>query len=150
MDAGLNGYQGTTPAIGLVDPKFPHNVGAAVRAASCYGIGQVWFSGDRVRLDASKKYRCDGMPSRSSNSSTRTMRCTCSARRTGHSTGRSSPAATASSSSRPGTALTSRPPFTRSFKRVRAGLEVPNVTADVGDFDEPDHLADAVGVTWGR
>lgn len=57
MDQGLNGYQGRTPAVGLVDPKFPHNVGAAVRAASCYGIGQVWFSGDRVRLDASKRYR---------------------------------------------------------------------------------------------
>jgi hypothetical protein len=25
-----------------------------------------------------------------------------------------------------------------------------DVTADVGDFDEPDHMADAVGVTWGR
>jgi hypothetical protein len=25
--------EGTAPAIGLVDPKFPHNVGAAVRAA---------------------------------------------------------------------------------------------------------------------
>jgi hypothetical protein len=35
----------------------------------------------------------------------------------------------------------------RHAKRVRAGLEVPNVTADAGDFDEPDHLADAVGVT---
>ena len=32
----------------LVDPKFPHNVGAAVRAASCYGVRQVWFSGDRA------------------------------------------------------------------------------------------------------
>jgi len=26
---------GTTPAVALVDPKFPHNVGAAVRAAIC-------------------------------------------------------------------------------------------------------------------
>lgn len=45
------------PDVGLVVPKFPHNVGAAVRAASCYGIGQVWFGGDRVRLNASKGYR---------------------------------------------------------------------------------------------
>ena len=44
------GY-GIAPAVALVDPKFPHNVGAAVRAASCYGVRQVWFSGDRVRLD---------------------------------------------------------------------------------------------------
>jgi tRNA(Leu) C34 or U34 (ribose-2'-O)-methylase TrmL len=42
---------GVVPAVALVDPKFPHNVGAAVRAASCYGVRQVWFSGSRVRLD---------------------------------------------------------------------------------------------------
>ena len=41
----------------LVDPKFPHNVGAAARAASCYGVRQVWFSGDRVRLDGAKRQR---------------------------------------------------------------------------------------------
>jgi tRNA(Leu) C34 or U34 (ribose-2'-O)-methylase TrmL len=57
MDPGLNDYQGMAPAVGLVDPKFPHNVGAAVRAASCYGIGQVWFTGNRVPLDASRRYR---------------------------------------------------------------------------------------------
>ena len=48
---------GITPAVALVDPKFPHNVGAAVRAASCYGVRQVWFSGDRVRLDGAKRHR---------------------------------------------------------------------------------------------
>ena len=31
--------------------------------------------------------------------------------------------------------------------RVHDGLELPHSTA--GDFDEPDHMADAVGVTWG-
>ena len=36
---------GITPAVALADPKFPHNVGAAVRAASCYGP-RCWFSGD--------------------------------------------------------------------------------------------------------
>ena len=41
---------GRAPAVVLVDPKFPHNVGAAVRAASCYDVGQVWFTGDRVQL----------------------------------------------------------------------------------------------------
>jgi hypothetical protein len=30
---------GQAPAIVLVDPKFPHNVGAAVWAASYYGAG---------------------------------------------------------------------------------------------------------------
>ena len=48
---------GIAPAVALVDPKFPHNVGAAVRAASCYGVRQVWFSGDRVRLDGAKRQR---------------------------------------------------------------------------------------------
>jgi hypothetical protein len=48
---------GIAPAVALVDPRFPHNVGAAVRAASCYGIGQVWFSGDRVQLVGSRGYR---------------------------------------------------------------------------------------------
>lgn len=42
---------GISPAIALVNPKFPHNVGATVRAASCFGVGQVWFSGKRVSLD---------------------------------------------------------------------------------------------------
>jgi tRNA(Leu) C34 or U34 (ribose-2'-O)-methylase TrmL len=48
---------GLTPAVALVDPKFPHNVGAAVRAASCFGIRQVWFSGDRVQLLGARGYR---------------------------------------------------------------------------------------------
>lgn len=39
---------GVTPAVALVNPKFPHNVGAAVRAASCFGASQVWWTGNRV------------------------------------------------------------------------------------------------------
>ncbi len=41
---------GLTPAVALINPKFPHNVGAALRAASCFGVPQVWFTGDRVTL----------------------------------------------------------------------------------------------------
>lgn len=48
---------GKAPAVALFNPKYPHNVGAAVRAASCYGVEQVWFSGDRVLLEAEKKGR---------------------------------------------------------------------------------------------
>jgi tRNA(Leu) C34 or U34 (ribose-2'-O)-methylase TrmL len=48
---------GLVPAVALVNPKYPHNVGAAVRAASCYGARQVWFTGERVRLDGSKQHR---------------------------------------------------------------------------------------------
>ena len=53
----VNRGDGIAPAVALVDPKFPHNVGAAVRAASCYGIRQVWFSGDRVELRGARGYR---------------------------------------------------------------------------------------------
>jgi len=46
---------GKTPAIALVNPKFPHNVGSAIRAASCFGAKQVWFTGNRVQLDGKKR-----------------------------------------------------------------------------------------------
>ena len=32
----------------------------------------------------------------------------------------------------------------------RTGCEAPNVTTGTGGFDEPDHMASAVGVTRGR
>ncbi len=41
-------HPGLTPAIVLHDPRFARNVGVAVRAASCYGAPQVWFTGERV------------------------------------------------------------------------------------------------------
>jgi tRNA(Leu) C34 or U34 (ribose-2'-O)-methylase TrmL len=48
---------GTCPGIVLINPRFSHNVGMAVRLASCYGMGQLWFTGDRVRLELEKKLR---------------------------------------------------------------------------------------------
>jgi tRNA(Leu) C34 or U34 (ribose-2'-O)-methylase TrmL len=36
------------PAIVMLDPRYPHNVGAAVRACSCFGTKQVWLTGKRV------------------------------------------------------------------------------------------------------
>jgi tRNA(Leu) C34 or U34 (ribose-2'-O)-methylase TrmL len=48
---------GETPAIALIDPKYPANVGMVVRLASCYGLRQVWFTGDRVTLDPLKGER---------------------------------------------------------------------------------------------
>lgn len=37
-----------TPAIVMHDPRYPHNVGAAVRACSCFDVKQVWLTGKRV------------------------------------------------------------------------------------------------------
>ncbi len=48
---------GEVPAIVLINPKFAHNVGAALRAAACFGIPQVWYTGDRVSLDPTKGER---------------------------------------------------------------------------------------------
>ncbi len=47
---GTGTIEPVAPAIVLCDPKYPHNVGQIVRLASCYGIPQVWYSGNRVKL----------------------------------------------------------------------------------------------------
>lgn len=39
---------GKTPAVVLYDPRYPHNVGAAIRACSGFGVEQVWLTGRRV------------------------------------------------------------------------------------------------------
>jgi tRNA(Leu) C34 or U34 (ribose-2'-O)-methylase TrmL len=48
---------GQTPSIAMVNPKYAHNVGAAIRAASCFGAHQVWYTGNRVPMDLGKKKR---------------------------------------------------------------------------------------------
>ena len=48
---------GQTPSIVLIDPKYAHSVGAAVRAASCYGLRQVWFTGNRMLLEVQGRKR---------------------------------------------------------------------------------------------
>ena len=48
-----------TPAIVLSDPRYPHNVGAAVRAASCFGVKQVWVTGKRT---AEKVWKSKRLP----------------------------------------------------------------------------------------
>ena len=40
--------RGRPPAIVLIDPKYARNVGMVVRLASCYGLSQVWFTGETV------------------------------------------------------------------------------------------------------
>ena len=41
---------GVAPAVVLSDPRYGHNVGAALRACSCFGIKQLWWTGDRVEF----------------------------------------------------------------------------------------------------
>lgn len=46
---------GEVPSIVLCSPRYAYNVSMTVRLASCYGYKQVWFTGDRVRLEVEKK-----------------------------------------------------------------------------------------------
>jgi len=41
----------------LINPKYPHNVGAALRVCSCFDISQLWWTGDRVTIDPVKGER---------------------------------------------------------------------------------------------
>lgn len=49
--------QPRAPAVIMTDPKFPHNVGQALRICSCYGVEQLWLTGNRVKLSPSGGYR---------------------------------------------------------------------------------------------
>lgn len=44
-----------TPAIIMHNPKYPHNVGAAVRACSCFNSNLIIFTGKRVSLEPEGK-----------------------------------------------------------------------------------------------
>jgi len=48
---------GATPSVALINPKNAHNVGRIVRLASCYGLKQVWWTGNRVSLEQKKGQR---------------------------------------------------------------------------------------------
>ena len=52
---------GRAPAIVLADPKYAHNVGMVIRLASCYGIGQVWYTGERVASTSLRGSVCRAM-----------------------------------------------------------------------------------------
>jgi tRNA C32,U32 (ribose-2'-O)-methylase TrmJ len=49
---GKNKKVGVLPAIIMVNPKYDYNVGGAQRACSCWGIPQLWWTGNRVRFEA--------------------------------------------------------------------------------------------------
>lgn len=46
---------GVAPSIILTNPKYSHNVGMVLRLASCFDLKQVWFTGDRVKLDGKER-----------------------------------------------------------------------------------------------
>lgn len=54
---GKNDKSGNPPAIILTNPKFSRNVSQAVRACSCFGFKQCWFTGERVQLELTGKTR---------------------------------------------------------------------------------------------
>lgn len=59
MDRKLYGKKskpiGITPSVILENTKFDHNLGAVVRAASCFGVDQVFYTGDRINLGKKKR-----------------------------------------------------------------------------------------------
>ena len=48
---------GVAPAVILINPKYPHNVGTVQRACSCFGVKQLWWTGSRVTLEPEKGER---------------------------------------------------------------------------------------------
>jgi tRNA(Leu) C34 or U34 (ribose-2'-O)-methylase TrmL len=48
---------GETPSVALINPKFAHNIGTALRACSCFKVRQLWWTGNRVPLDLAKGQR---------------------------------------------------------------------------------------------
>lgn len=46
---------GECPAICLINPKYKANVGAIQRAASCFDVRQVWYTGDRIALEEGER-----------------------------------------------------------------------------------------------
>ena len=48
---------GKAPAVALINPKYSRNVSQVVRACSCFGIEQCWFTGNRVQIELTDKTR---------------------------------------------------------------------------------------------
>lgn len=42
---------GKLPAIVLINPKYSDNLAACIRAAACFDIEQIWFTGSRLKID---------------------------------------------------------------------------------------------------
>ncbi len=55
-NTALPPYQ-ISPAVALINPRSDINVGNVLRACSCFGAQQLWWTGNRVSLDIRKGYR---------------------------------------------------------------------------------------------
>ena len=54
-EAGREDEMLCSPGVLLIDPRFPHNVGATIRACSCFGVESLVWTGSRI--DVSKYER---------------------------------------------------------------------------------------------
>ena len=48
---------GIVPAVALINPKYSRNVSQVVRACSCFGVKQCWFTGNRVQAELDDRKR---------------------------------------------------------------------------------------------
>lgn len=39
-----------TPSVVLINPKYPHNLAATIRACSCFGIEYLYYTGERMEI----------------------------------------------------------------------------------------------------
>jgi len=44
-----------TPAVVMVNPKYPHNLAAAIRACSCFGVDNLIYTGDRMDIKPNER-----------------------------------------------------------------------------------------------
>lgn len=44
-----------TPGVVLINPKYTHNLAAAIRACSCFGIDNLVYTGDRMKIEANER-----------------------------------------------------------------------------------------------
>lgn len=46
---------GVAPAVVLMNPRYGHNVGNAMRACSLFGISHLWWTGERVTMELAER-----------------------------------------------------------------------------------------------
>lgn len=54
---GKNKKIGESPSVILINPRNAYNIAGAQRACSCWGIHQLWWTGNRVQFESGSKQR---------------------------------------------------------------------------------------------